>query len=45
MTGMRNVLVHDYDGVDLSIVWRMAEQELPPLAEAIEAILGGGAPA
>ncbi len=45
MTGMRNVLVHDYDGVDLSFVWRMAEQELPPLVEAIEAILGGGAPA
>ena len=40
MTGMRNVLVHDYDGVDLEIVWRMAEVDLPTLVASIEAILG-----
>jgi uncharacterized protein with HEPN domain len=39
MTGMRNVLVHDYDAVDLGIVWQMAEQDLPALVAQIEAIL------
>ena len=39
MTGMRNVLVHDYDAVDLGIVWRLAEEHLPALVAQIEAIL------
>lgn len=39
MVGMRNVLVHDYDGVDLEIVWRMAEQDLPALIATMDQIL------
>ena len=39
MTGMRNVLVHDYDAVDLGIVWRMADVDLPALVAQIEVIL------
>lgn len=39
MTALRNVLIHDYEGVDLQKVWRVIEKELPPLKAAIERIL------
>ncbi len=39
MTGTRNVLVHDYDAVDLGIVWRMADEDLQALLLQIETIL------
>jgi uncharacterized protein with HEPN domain len=31
----RNVLIHDYDKVDLEAVWKMVENELPPLKAAV----------
>ncbi len=34
----RNVLAHDYLGVNLDIVWNIVENYLPSLREAIEAI-------
>ncbi len=33
MAGMRNKLIHEYFGVDLSIVWTVCKEELPPLKE------------
>ncbi len=39
MTGMRNVLVHDYDAVDLGIVVRMADEDLPALVAQLDAIV------
>lgn len=39
MTALRNVLIHDYEGVDLHKVWQVVEKELPPLKAAIEKIL------
>jgi uncharacterized protein with HEPN domain len=39
MTALRNVLIHDYEGVDLQKLWRVVEKELPPLKAAIERIL------
>ncbi|TKJ38862.1 MAG: hypothetical protein CEE38_03960 [Planctomycetes bacterium B3_Pla] len=39
MTALRNVLIHDYEGVDLQKVWQVVEKELPPLKVAIERIL------
>lgn len=36
--GFRNVLVHDYLGVDLVRVWQIVEQRLPELKHKIEAI-------
>jgi len=37
--GMRHVLVHDYFGIDLDIVWRVISTQLPELKRKIEALL------
>jgi uncharacterized protein with HEPN domain len=37
--GFRNVLVHDYLGVDLQSVWNILEKDLPKLKSAVENIL------
>ncbi len=39
MAGMRNKLIHEYFGVDLSIVWTVIRSELPPLRPEIEHVL------
>ena len=36
---LRNVLIHEYFGVDLRIVWRVVEKDLPSLKEKIRRIL------
>ena len=42
MIGMRNVMIHGYDTVDLSIVWRTVQHDLPDLVQGIEGIMGQG---
>jgi len=37
--GMRNRLIHDYDDVDLDVVWRTVHEHLPPLVRHLEAAL------
>ncbi|HLG30832.1 MAG TPA: HepT-like ribonuclease domain-containing protein, partial [Candidatus Brocadiales bacterium] len=37
--GMRNVMIHEYDDVDLAIVWETVKNDLPPLIESLEDIL------
>jgi len=37
--GMRNILVHDYFGLNLEEVWAAADRDLPRLKEQIQAIL------
>ncbi len=39
MRGMRNVLIHNYADVDLSIVWRVVQEELPELGRLTDAVL------
>ena len=37
--GLRNRIVHGYDGIDLSIVWRTVKEDLEPLARDINEAL------
>jgi uncharacterized protein with HEPN domain len=37
--GFRNVLVHDYLGVDLERVWNILENDLPKLKSAVEKMI------
>src|SRR3954454_7662317 len=37
--GLRNVLVHEYQRIDLSRVWTIVETDLPPLVNALNAYL------
>lgn len=39
---MRNVLAHGYFGVDLDIVWRTIQTNLPGLQRQARHIMGGG---
>ena len=36
---MRNILVHDYFGIDISLVWGVVEKELPGLKKKIKLII------
>ncbi len=40
MRDMRNVVVHEYFGVDTSILWETVEHDLPPLAEMLVELKG-----
>ena len=39
IAGFRNVLVHDYLGMDVQRVWNIIENEIPALREAIRKML------
>jgi uncharacterized protein with HEPN domain len=39
MAAFRNVLVHDYLGLDVERIWDVVAGDLPPLCAALEAIL------
>jgi uncharacterized protein with HEPN domain len=39
IAGFRNVLVHDYLGTNMTRVWRVIEQDMPTLKDAVVAIL------
>lgn len=39
MAGMRDKLIHEYFGVDLSIVWTVIKSELPPVRSEIQALM------
>jgi uncharacterized protein with HEPN domain len=39
LSGLRDVLIHQYEGVNLEEVWRIVEKDLPALKRTISAIL------
>jgi len=44
IAAMRNVLAHQYLGVDLQLVWNVVQNELPGLRIAVAALLAPQAP-
>ena len=38
--GMRNILVHNYFGIDTKIVWSVIEKDIPLLKDRIQMLLG-----
>ncbi len=40
MAGMRDKVIHEYFGVDLTIVWRTAIEDVPKLAPALRGLIG-----
>ena len=40
IAGMRDKLIHNYFGVDLSTVWKTVEEDLNPLKQAVQRMLG-----
>ena len=39
LAAFRNVIVHDYMGIDLPAVWVVVERDLPLLAEAVDRMI------
>ena len=42
LTGMRNILIHQYDNVDLDLVYDTVKENLPTLIERLTSSLEGG---
>jgi uncharacterized protein with HEPN domain len=42
MGDMRNVVIHEYFGIDPKILWETIEKELPPLVNRLKDILSSG---
>lgn len=41
LRGLRNVVVHEYFGVDHAILWETVQSDLPPLKADLQAVLAG----
>lgn len=39
MTGMRDKVIHDYFGVDATVVWRTVKEDLPAVLESVRQLL------
>jgi uncharacterized protein with HEPN domain len=41
IAGFRDVLIHQYEGVDVEEVWNIVEQDIPILKKTIDGLLAG----
>ncbi len=39
LVGLRNIVIHQYHGVDLENIWQIARKDLPPLRNILRAAL------
>ena len=39
MRGIRNVLIHEYFGIDVGVLWETIKRDLPPLLPHLQRIL------
>jgi len=39
ISGLRNILVHDYLGIDVDTVWNVIKSDLPLLSKAIKSVI------
>jgi uncharacterized protein with HEPN domain len=39
MSGMRDILIHEYDRIDLDLVWKVSVEELPSIRKSIRSVL------
>lgn len=39
MAGMRDKMIHEYFGIDIEILWKVAKEDIPPLKPLIEDVL------
>jgi uncharacterized protein with HEPN domain len=39
MVGMRNIMIHEYEDVDLGIVWDTVQSDLPPLINLLAPLI------
>lgn len=37
--GMRNIVIHEYFGIDVEVIWRTVHEDMPPLRQAVTRIL------
>src|SRR5580692_9428041 len=44
VTAMRNILIHDYDDVDLDVVWETAQRDVPRLISQLEIYFAANPP-
>lgn len=44
IAGLRDILIHEYGGVDATIVWDIAVNEVPALQQAVSRLLADSAP-
>lgn len=42
MAGLRDVLIHNYDGADPDLVWTIVERDIPLLLQSMHRLLLGG---
>lgn len=40
MYGLRNRIVHDYEGVNLQLVWQIIKEDLPDLQKELQLLIG-----